>query len=1614
MPRYVNYQIISNEGLSGSIQNNEELIIEKDQKVDVALGAQDAKVESALGRGDNPAKVPKEIHGVYPLFHYKSDAELFYTGNARFESVDGKNFFRPHDTPEYMKGHHDSLKCPLELSFAPLTIESALNDNPSIYPQVAFDNMFVAVPDTITSENPDGNFAMTQKKVLKKIEVFPSQMYDIYDGAMDQGEWVDPGVLGYRLHVTDTKAYIHKFSHPTERGIEYMVEKHEYIPFEGGCYTHGTQNNIIVLSETAETNFGAKSAIFNQTLGSLSNADGEAYIKDKLVASGKSLTEAQTCYNAFKSKLDHVTGELTVGPESKYYRDKPTEGLGRGMLMSDQTIRVLVFDFENNEVQLLEQSNCLDDTVYDSNIEAVIDVLLEDSPIRVGFEGSKGKYENRIRSKRMPRKSKMTLKKIPRTTISSDVITEEADRVALSNSYDNEHHIVCKWKQTISSIVKFTAIRDAAPNGLFKTYMGHKVNDLIALEASLVSLYEGTMPPVPTPVSYLVGNSTDLLGVAEENGKIISGYSIHSSRVVPVPDYKSSGSSYVPVFTFATTSFVDSSIADVIKTDKKFDTTVTRLALRDYNTTPGFHSFPISEFFNKGQISRCTVVFDDSVFPKTMTNYPYVDKSFTEQWFAPMTVSLESSTGNIDTYTKGPGHFFNLDERWRDPLDSDMSTVSLSQDLLLPQPMIDLFISLDLADATGICKMQGLSYTSVTKIVTWNAERTKWQWNAEYHGMDPVKGQTFANGIGRTFLTSTNTLVMPWNGVDVNGNASYGKAGISLDESFYVDDSVSTAAYATDSKLSHAEKQIGIHANALLESTLNDASKPYSLIRQSLPPASVLIDSGLELELYKPHQPGSFYGVVYAWSDTLLKGKMISKSATNCGGGLLLSALEMSLIALPEMPLPVSISQNLHYLKAKQIISVLYQKERELGWNTQTELVDNVDLANYLPKSAKITELQASHDPSSLWTAEYVQSLWDDFKAILSSVPASSWTLSSGYQISDYLTLLFMIHTHVVSVLSGVAFPLSDLGKTPTQWYMDPALGKDIENGTFIVLVSIANTWGYEPLQSGGENSNWYLTQSGTMFEKAFKGSLVPRDIGNCPGTLWILTLVYGLASTSKAPVPLSLNSNPHWQEMLRILSEFFVAETALGAGKLTANSGPDWPTILSNAVAAAPNLPNFNEDKFTSQNIIDLWTKYSVALSNLPPHSAWDLVSGDDSKDLKWWMSHLLLGHVDAVAKLSQLDTAQIPLTGYNGSNITVAVAMSSTDYLQSWYGTMPVLGSSISSQIPQEHTVATLQAQLDSLDEHTGHKYPFVPVDWDPTDPVCNTTIIGGMTVQEAKNLALAWQADSVYPDGFSYVKSTYPSILCNCSEPGWRMSSDGTWEMFIYECYASKADMDTYNNDTMVEYAHILDGRFGTWRTAQTTSLSDAEAAAGYVASIPAENLRTGVLYGWIAFDPFYTNNQKVSFLQHYLSGTSVTDGACSGGRSQFSFKVSPFSKSVIHDAKSVIKATGETDSVGAGLLPIPVQPATFGQLFTYTHVAWKSNTTESIATPPPPDFFTANYYCTSGSAVTTAIDDGDVTLFEDSQVGIQSTFNTLETSTNADMFNQLATLSRYNVI
>tara|TARA_R110002072_G_scaffold39689_7_gene113618 strand:+ start:571 stop:4860 length:4290 start_codon:yes stop_codon:yes gene_type:complete len=517
--------------------------------VNTDLGAKELRIESALGEGTTPRNTPIELFGCYPLFYGAPDARRFKeAGDSKYIPVDNKDFQRPVGAA-FWKGHHDSVKAPLEVSLAPSTAAAAESENPVDYPLMSFDNMFAL--------NDAGEVVQTQVKTLVEIPEMMQEKWDVFEGSCDKGEWVEPGVLGYRVHVTKNNIFYNKYSHPTDRSTQYLVEENTFNPANGNVFRHKDYDNVLVVVQEADGELGTKTPRFNNGFDSLKSAAGSDLMRAKITAFDAGVDAAQA-YNEFLGRLNNLNSDIPNETSS----DSNAETFQKGFVWSDQTVFIFVFDETNNEVQVMEQFNYSDgfsstDSIITDNLKFVLDAMLSETPLKFEFQGAAGKYQNKLRMKRFPRNSKLSLKKVSRNTIAvaqgKSVSQVDADRLTYSLAASNERKTICKHRM-FKAASNWCAGHAAAASGDYATYLNEKAVDFTNMAAALPAhgvTFEGlALSDFVDPSQVLWSLSgDDLFGITTENSRVVNRFHYMSDRTVSIADVATaSDRSFIPTY----------------------------------------------------------------------------------------------------------------------------------------------------------------------------------------------------------------------------------------------------------------------------------------------------------------------------------------------------------------------------------------------------------------------------------------------------------------------------------------------------------------------------------------------------------------------------------------------------------------------------------------------------------------------------------------------------------------------------------------------------------------------------------------------------------------------------------------------------------------------------------------------------------------------------------------------------------------------------------------------------------------------------------------------------------------------------------------------------------
>ena len=211
--------------------------------------ANSGQVENALGGGSAPLGFPQEIRDMFPLFSHSVDAHTYKNSRGSRKqmltvtettvdesgaSVDTqvqKKFYKPQFARDYINGHHDKLKLGKVPADQAAFNTASLKGNNGEFAKIGWDDMFVITYDEQFGNVDEPVYNRSGTKTLTGISAIPASMCDLYDGAVCHAEkpgTMDAAVCGYRLHIDEKSVSISKFSHPTERGIEYLIGRDQF------------------------------------------------------------------------------------------------------------------------------------------------------------------------------------------------------------------------------------------------------------------------------------------------------------------------------------------------------------------------------------------------------------------------------------------------------------------------------------------------------------------------------------------------------------------------------------------------------------------------------------------------------------------------------------------------------------------------------------------------------------------------------------------------------------------------------------------------------------------------------------------------------------------------------------------------------------------------------------------------------------------------------------------------------------------------------------------------------------------------------------------------------------------------------------------------------------------------------------------------------------------------------------------------------------------------------------------------------------------------------------------------------------------------------------------
>ena len=407
---------------------------------DAKDAVQSEQITNLQGSGELPSGLPRVVNGVWPLFHTIADA-VRETGGQAPVTIAGQRYYLPRFTPEVLKGLTDKLSIPIDPVHP--TVTEVLDSETLL----VGDSFSPAIKTHVTG---DINSDVIYKNMTKVNDYIPDAMTGLYTCEVEKSEWLDGGVVSQRVHIEGQRITISKYADAAQL-VPVSVESYDT---NGAIYmaSYKGVDALMILEEPGTGVADEKEAVMRRNLRCLTNAAGEAYIKSLLEASGSTAAEATAKFNEFKTAVQNTkTTELTVTqnkwknyPYAQFdfvrpYTEspfpvedgKPAE-TQRGLLMSDQSAHVLVFNHASGKMHWLTSRNVIDDVHFTANVQAVVKSLLAGSSHLIDFNGA-AKFEPVLSDKIFGEATKYAFELQPLPSDYREIAQAELERVTKTN-----------------------------------------------------------------------------------------------------------------------------------------------------------------------------------------------------------------------------------------------------------------------------------------------------------------------------------------------------------------------------------------------------------------------------------------------------------------------------------------------------------------------------------------------------------------------------------------------------------------------------------------------------------------------------------------------------------------------------------------------------------------------------------------------------------------------------------------------------------------------------------------------------------------------------------------------------------------------------------------------------------------------------------------------------------------------------------------------------------------------------------------------------------------------------------------------------------------------------
>ena len=278
------------------------------------------------GTGSAPAGLPQTIESCAPLFNYVSDG-MRASGKYDAVVIDGVTYYLPRNTSS-LKGLVGKLKV--------------------------------------------GTFSGDMQENIVRLGEIPLHFAGTYTCKADWYEAM--GTMMHRVHVQNQRVVVSEHS-TTDASVDDVISVKSYHVANGGVRSAVADDDILVLCEEPSAGDGdVKEAFMRSTQTHLMSANGQELLANFLM--NANMVNVQESVEEFVSALNStVTSEVSITQAPEKAKSSHMAALQKGMLMSDQSVKILVFDNQNKTCTMHTLLNVVDDRTYSTALQSAIEAL---------------------------------------------------------------------------------------------------------------------------------------------------------------------------------------------------------------------------------------------------------------------------------------------------------------------------------------------------------------------------------------------------------------------------------------------------------------------------------------------------------------------------------------------------------------------------------------------------------------------------------------------------------------------------------------------------------------------------------------------------------------------------------------------------------------------------------------------------------------------------------------------------------------------------------------------------------------------------------------------------------------------------------------------------------------------------------------------------------------------------------------------------------------------------------------------------------------------------------------------------------------------------------------